>query len=79
MSFTPIQISSKKYPKLKEVDDVLGGKEAWENVDSTEGLLLGKPKIVYYLVIQGSKFEKTSVLHDHVTCFLVPQKTLAGC
>ena len=31
------QISSKKYPKLKEVDDVLGGKEAWENVDSTEG------------------------------------------
>jgi len=77
--FTLIQISSKKYPKLKEVDDVLGGKEAWENVDSTEGLLLGKPKTVYYLVIQDSKFEKTSVLHDHVTCFLVPQKTLAGC
>ena len=76
MLFTLIQISSKKYPKLKEVDDVLGGKEAWENVDSTEGLLLGKSKIVYY---QGSKFEKTSVLHDHVTGFLVPQKTLAGC
>lgn len=56
--FTLIQISSKKYPKLKEVDDVLGGKEAWENVDSTEGLLLGKLIIVYYLVIQGSKFEK---------------------
>ena len=34
------QISSKKYPKLKEVDDVLGGKEAWENVDSTEGTQL---------------------------------------
>ncbi|PFX28215.1 DNA-directed RNA polymerase III subunit RPC10 [Stylophora pistillata] len=31
------KISSKKYPQLKEVDDVLGGKEAWENVDSTEG------------------------------------------
>ena len=35
--FLALQISSKKYPKLKEVDDVLGGKEAWENVDSTEG------------------------------------------
>lgn len=35
--FLLYQISSKKYPKLKEVDDVLGGKEAWENVDSTEG------------------------------------------
>ncbi|XP_065063240.1 DNA-directed RNA polymerase III subunit RPC10-like [Rhopilema esculentum] len=30
------KISDKKYPKLKEVDDVLGGSAAWENVDSTE-------------------------------------------
>ncbi|ESO85327.1 hypothetical protein LOTGIDRAFT_221369 [Lottia gigantea] len=30
------KISHKKYPKLKEVDDVLGGAAAWENVDSTE-------------------------------------------
>jgi len=37
-----LQISSKKYPKLKEVDDVLGGKEAWENVDSTEGNIVNK-------------------------------------
>ncbi|KAK3088516.1 hypothetical protein FSP39_020084 [Pinctada imbricata] len=29
-------ISNRKYPKLKEVDDVLGGAAAWENVDSTE-------------------------------------------
>jgi len=28
-------MTSKKYPKLKEVDDVLGGAAAWENVDST--------------------------------------------
>ncbi|XP_048248268.1 uncharacterized protein LOC124149986 isoform X2 [Haliotis rufescens] len=37
------KISHKKYPKLKEVDDVLGGGEAWENVDSTADLdlLLG--------------------------------------
>ncbi len=31
------KISSRKYPKLKEVDDVLGGAAAWENVDHTEG------------------------------------------
>ena len=26
------------YPKLKEVDDVLGGAAAWENVDHTDGI-----------------------------------------
>lgn len=30
------QLSSRRYPRLKEVDDVLGGAAAWENVDSTE-------------------------------------------
>ena len=35
-----MQISTRKYPKLKEVDDVLGGAAAWENVDHTEGMLL---------------------------------------
>jgi DNA-directed RNA polymerase III subunit RPC11 len=30
------RISNRTYPKLKEVDDVLGGAAAWENVDSTE-------------------------------------------
>ena len=30
------KLSNRKYPKLKEVDDVLGGSEAWKNVDSTE-------------------------------------------
>ncbi|CAN2391198.1 DNA-dependent RNA polymerase catalyzes the transcription of DNA into RNA using the four ribonucleoside triphosphates as substrates [Pristimantis euphronides] len=29
------KVTSRKYPKLKEVDDVLGGSAAWENVDST--------------------------------------------
>ncbi|KAG2455397.1 RPC10 polymerase, partial [Polypterus senegalus] len=29
------KVTSRKYPKLKEVDDVLGGAAAWENVDST--------------------------------------------
>uniref|UniRef100_A0A8V0Z8M8 DNA-directed RNA polymerase III subunit RPC10 n=4 Tax=Phasianidae TaxID=9005 RepID=A0A8V0Z8M8_CHICK len=29
------KVSSRKYPRLKEVDDVLGGAAAWENVDST--------------------------------------------
>ncbi|KAM3827052.1 DNA-directed RNA polymerase III subunit RPC10 isoform 1-T1 [Vipera latastei] len=31
----PCQVTSRRYPKLKEVDDVLGGAAAWENVDST--------------------------------------------
>ncbi|XP_074113299.1 RNA polymerase III subunit K [Cotesia typhae] len=30
------KISTRNYPKLKEIDDVLGGEEAWKNVDSTE-------------------------------------------
>lgn len=32
-----VQVNNRKYPKLKEVDDVLGGAAAWENVDSTAG------------------------------------------
>lgn len=30
------RIGNRIYPKLKEVDDVLGGSAAWENVDATE-------------------------------------------
>lgn len=30
------RMGSRIYPKLKEVDDVLGGAAAWDNVDSTE-------------------------------------------
>lgn len=33
-----VQVNNRKYPKLKEVDDVLGGAAAWENVDSTPGM-----------------------------------------
>jgi len=40
------QVNCRKYPKLKEVDDVLGGAAAWENVDSTPG------KTVYPTVIK---------------------------
>lgn len=32
-----IQVSSFNFPRLKEVDDVLGGSAAWENVDTTDG------------------------------------------
>ena len=32
------QVSSVQFPRLKEVDDVLGGQAAWENVDTTEGI-----------------------------------------
>jgi DNA-directed RNA polymerase III subunit RPC11 len=30
------KMTSRKYCKLKEIDDVLGGAAAWENVNSTE-------------------------------------------
>ncbi|KAJ4439009.1 DNA-directed RNA polymerase III subunit RPC10 [Periplaneta americana] len=30
------RLGTRIYPKLKEVDDVLGGAAAWDNVDSTE-------------------------------------------
>jgi len=30
------KISNRTYPKLKEVDHVMGGSAAWENVDSTD-------------------------------------------
>lgn len=42
------QVNNRMYPKLKEVDDVLGGAAAWENVDSTPG------KTVYPNVIKNN-------------------------
>ncbi|XP_076457283.1 DNA-directed RNA polymerase III subunit RPC10-like [Babylonia areolata] len=30
------KLTARRYPKLKEVDDVLGGAEAWKNVDNTD-------------------------------------------
>ncbi|KAK3532731.1 hypothetical protein QTP86_028103 [Hemibagrus guttatus] len=38
------KVNNRKYPKLKEVDDVLGGSAAWENVDSTAAGKMGKSK-----------------------------------
>ncbi|XP_070500113.1 DNA-directed RNA polymerase III subunit RPC10 [Chironomus tepperi] len=32
------RISERVYPKLKEVDHVMGGAEAWKNVDSTDAV-----------------------------------------
>jgi hypothetical protein len=29
----------RKYMKKKEVEDILGGKDAWKNVDKTQGML----------------------------------------
>jgi len=31
-------MSRRKYTTLKELDDVLGGADAWKNVSSTDGL-----------------------------------------
>jgi DNA-directed RNA polymerase III subunit RPC11 len=33
-----VQISKKLNLKKKEVDDVLGGEDAWKNVDRTQGM-----------------------------------------
>ena len=35
--FPHLQVVSYKFPALKKVDDILGGQDAWKNVDSTEG------------------------------------------
>lgn len=35
-----LQVSTYQFPRLKEVDDVLGGQAAWENVDTTDGGLM---------------------------------------
>ena len=33
------QVSSVQFPRLKEVDDVLGGQAVWEYADITEGVV----------------------------------------
>ena len=43
-----MQISNKKYTSLKELDDVLGGADAWKNVDSTAG------KFYEYAIASGT-------------------------
>lgn len=30
-------MTQRTFPKLKEIDDVLGGEESWKNVDATDG------------------------------------------
>jgi hypothetical protein len=41
-------MSSKRYPQLKEVEDVLGGAAAWENVDKTDSMF--KFLLLVYLI-----------------------------
>jgi hypothetical protein len=33
-----VQVSWRLYPKLKDVDEVLGGPEAWSNAQITDGI-----------------------------------------
>jgi len=60
-----LQISKRTYPKLKEVDDVLGGAEAWKNVDSTAGMASGS--YWYHLL---SDCVITSDFNNSEVCFL---------
>ena len=54
------RISSRTYTKLKEVEDVLGGAAAWENVDSTDAdCPRCENKRAYFMQIQ------TRLAHSH--------------
>ncbi|MEN2496687.1 MAG: DNA-directed RNA polymerase III subunit RPC10 [Marteilia pararefringens] len=47
------KISIKKYMKMKPLDDIMGGKSAWENVDSTEATCTScDNKEAYFMQIQ---------------------------
>jgi DNA-directed RNA polymerase III subunit RPC11 len=46
----------RKYMKKKEVEDILGGKGAWDNVDKTQGTLAAVQLLAwkaYWLVPRG--------------------------
>ena len=45
------QLTSRRYPKLKEVDDVLGGAAAWDNVDKTKSELLNSFELLLSAVV----------------------------
>ncbi|CAK9297596.1 unnamed protein product [Gordionus sp. m RMFG-2023] len=47
-------ISKRRYPKLKNLDDVLGGSQAWENVDSIDSVTCPKCELkgAYFMQIQ---------------------------
>ncbi|GFQ75125.1 DNA-directed RNA polymerase III subunit RPC10 [Trichonephila clavata] len=64
------RLSSRIYPKLKEVDDVLGGAAAWENVETTEEACpkCGHAK-AYFLQIQTrSADEPMTTFYKCVQC-----------
>ena len=42
---------SKKAFRTKQVDDIMGGKEGWENVDSTQGIYQSLMKSNVLLVV----------------------------
>ena len=62
-----LQVSSYTCPKLKEVDDVLGGSAAWENVDETNGRTYSH--IVFAL----------RMLNDPHSLFTLPTETCPKC
>jgi hypothetical protein len=62
----------RSYTKLKEVDDVLGGSAAWENVDSTEEAC---PKCsharAYFMQIQVLLLCQVWLVHEYFSVALV--------
>lgn len=60
-TFSCSQVNNRKYPKLKEVDDVLGGAAAWENVDSTAGNLNVLCYSIFFRISQlAASYHKSS-------------------
>eukprot|EP00123_Amoebidium_parasiticum_P002456 comp13710_c0_seq1/m.9379 comp13710_c0_seq1/g.9379 ORF comp13710_c0_seq1/g.9379 comp13710_c0_seq1/m.9379 type:complete len:109 (-) comp13710_c0_seq1:104-430(-) len=56
-------ISARKYMKMKEIDDVLGGEDAWENVDCIDA---DCPKCghtrAYYMQVQTRSADEPSTI-----------------
>jgi len=70
------RISSRTYTKLKEVDDVLGGAAAWENVDSIEEQCPKcENKRAYFMQIQTRSADEPI---QHSTSVLVATVDTAG-
>lgn len=72
------QVNNRKYPKLKEVDDVLGGAAAWENVDSTAGESLQEWRVQKYSregLINVCLFSETCPKCEHPRAYFMQIQT----
>eukprot|EP00127_Corallochytrium_limacisporum_P006461 Clim_evm4s228 gene=Clim_evmTU4s228 len=59
------KITSRRYNELKAIDEVMGGADAWENVDSTEAECpkCGNPRAYYRMMQTRSADEPMTVFY----------------